>query len=494
FSSDDSRSAEGVHIVDVSDPVHPQLLSRITANEQGFATVHEMDLDNGFLIESDSRTSVIKIFDVRDPARPVFKWNVTVNTAGEAVHNTFAQNGRMYTSGLRGTMDVYDITNLATTAPRRLTTINSGSGSHSSWASNDGKILASCRETLGGDVRLYDVSDGANPRLLSTINMASIGLVAERDGYSAHNAIIVGNLLFVSWYQAGTRLWDISNPAAPIYLGGYDTFSDPVNCPVDCYTGNWGVYPFIGLDRVLLSDLDGGLFVVDFSALIPNAKIVSAASYTFTDLAPNSIAAAFGVNLANATRAGNTIPLPTSLGGASIMVQDVKGVERPAPLFFVSPAQINFQIPPGTHPGPLLFKFTDPNGVVKQAPAVAQPAAPSLFTFTANGLGAAVAVDAFTGALPPIAAARTTGEANVFSLYITGLGADATDGGANVAGTTTAFINGISTTVIYAGRAPGFIGLNQLNIVLPVGLPSGVHRLRIGRNGLLSNETTLAIR
>ena len=492
FSSDDFQ---GVHIVDVRDPANPRLLSTITRNEQGFSSVHEQHLDNGFLIESDSRTNVIKIFDVRDPARPAFKYDVTVNSTREAVHNTFAQNGRMYTSGLNGTMDVYDISNLATTAPRRLATINSGGGSHSSWATNDGKILASCRESFGGDVRLYDMTDGANPKVVSTITLASIGLTTERDGYSAHNPMIVGNMLFVTWYQAGTLVWDISNPASPVYLGGYDTFPGPVNCPADCYEGNWGVYPFSGLDRVLLSDLDGGLFIVDFSALVPNAKVVSSASYKFTDVAPNSIVTAFGINLANATVAAGTIPLPTTLGAATIAVQDVTGVERAAPLFFVSPGQINFQIPPGTQAGPLLLKFTDPSGRVTQSAAVAQPAAPSIFTFNASGSGAAAALDAFTGALPPFAALRANGEANILSLYFTGLGADATDAAvANVASSVNVLLNGLPATVQYAGRAPGLVGLNQLNVVLPAGLTSGAQRLRIGRGGLLSNETTIAIR
>ncbi len=492
FSSDDGL---GVHIVDVRDPVNPRLLSTITPNEQGFSSVHEQHLDNGFLIESDSRTNVIKIFDVRDPARPVFKWDVTVNSTREAVHNTFAQNGRMYTSGLNGTMDVYDISNLATTAPRRLATINSGGGSHSSWATNDGKILASCRESFGGDVRLYDMTDGVNPKLVSTITLASIGLTTERDGYSAHNPVIVGNMLFVTWYQAGTLVWDISNPATPVYLGGYDTFSGPVNCPADCYEGNWGVYPFSGLDRVLLSDLDGGLFIVDFSALIPNAKVVSSASYSFTSLAPNSIATAFGVNLANATSAASAIPLPTTLGGARIAVQDVTGTERLAPLFFASPGQINFQLPPDTQPGPLLLKFTDASGRITQSAAVAQSAAPSIFTLDASGNGAAAATDAITGALPPYAALRANGEANILAVYFTGLGADATDSAtANVASSVSVFINGLPATVQYAGRAPGFVGLNQLNIVLPAGLSSGAQRLRIGRGGLFSNETTIAIR
>jgi hypothetical protein len=67
-------------------------------------------------------------------------------------------------------------------------------------------------------------------------------------------------MLFVSWYQAGLQVIDLSDPAAPVRVGEFDTFPDPT---VTGFRGNWGVYPFLGLDRVLLSDLDGGLYVVD---------------------------------------------------------------------------------------------------------------------------------------------------------------------------------------------------------------------------------------
>ncbi len=56
---------------------------------------------------------------------------------------------------------------------------------------------------------------------------------------------------------------DISNPSNPIKVGHYDTYpTGPHN-----YNGNWGVYPFLGLDRVLLSDLQGGLYVMDATDL-----------------------------------------------------------------------------------------------------------------------------------------------------------------------------------------------------------------------------------
>jgi len=55
-------------------------------------------------------------------------------------------------------------------------------------------------------------------------------------------------------------------------------------------------------------------------------------------------------------------------------------------------------------------------------------------------------------------------------------------------------IDGNPVVVQYAGRAPGFTGLNQLNLVLPVGISSGAHNAQITRNGVASNVVTIAIR
>ena len=73
---------------------------------------------------------------------------------------------------------------------------------------------------------------------------------------------------------------------------------------------------------------------------------VSAASYN-GELSAESIVAAFGENLASSTLTATSVPLPTTLGGVTVKVTDSAGVERNAPLFFVSLSQINYQAPPG---------------------------------------------------------------------------------------------------------------------------------------------------
>src|SRR5262249_44342007 len=118
----------------------------------------------------------------------------------------------------------------------------------------------------------------------------------------------------------------------------------------------------------------------------------SAASFLGNSLAAQSIVAAFGSGLSNSTEAATTQPLPTTLGGIQVSVLDSQGTERDAPLFFVSPAQINFQIPPGTVAGKALVTILqDGKPVAADTPQIAK-ASPGLFSADARGQGLASGV------------------------------------------------------------------------------------------------------
>ncbi len=480
-----SENGGGVHIVDVRDPANATLLSQVTPEKNGYPFVHELFVADGVLYEADSRTNIVKAFDVRNPRDPVFLRNV-VTTDPRFIHAIVVINGRLYTSGWGGKTDIYDVRDILTEAPRLLGAVDSGNSSHSSWVSSNGLLLASARETLDGDVRLFDISDPSNPRLLSAITAESLGINA----FSAHNPYIIGNLLFVSWYQAGLVIVDITNPRQPRLIATYDTYSGGITG----FKGCWGVYPFLGLDRVLLSDLDGGLFVIDAIEAIVGPKAVSAANYKASSIASKSIVSAFGTNLSSATLAASTIPLPTSLAGTTVQVQDSGNRFRFAPLFFISPSQINFQIPAGTVPGPAAIYISTGESSAQIGAMIVASAAPSIFTVDQSGKGAAVVIDAFTFTGAPFNAIRSDGQPNIVAIFGTGLGDDATDVESDVSATVQASIDGQPVKVLYAGRAPGFVGLNQINIEFPAGVSSGDHSLVVIRNAASSNAVTITIK
>jgi choice-of-anchor B domain-containing protein len=258
FASDDGG---GLHIVDLSDPTTPTLISQVTSVDGGYDSLHNVFYSGGFLYEADSQTPVIKVFDVSDPSNPTFVRDIAT-PASAFVHDVTVVGSRLYASGWHSGTFVYDVTDIDLSAPLLLSAVSSGANSHSSWATSNGETLIVARESNLGDVRIFDISAPGAPVLLSSLTAASLGISA----LSPHNPVLFDdNLLFISWYQAGVQVIDISDPSEPIRVGDFDTFPGAVSG----FDGNWGVYPRLGLDRVLLSDLDGGLFIVDASSLGP---------------------------------------------------------------------------------------------------------------------------------------------------------------------------------------------------------------------------------
>ncbi len=93
------------------------------------------------------------------------------------------------------------------------------------------------------------------------------------------------------------------------------------------------------------------VFIAKISDGENNLTSVSAASYRGPELARESIVAAFGAALAINTTTATSAPLPTDLAGTSVKIRDSAGAERSAPLFFISPNQVNYLFPPETAPG-----------------------------------------------------------------------------------------------------------------------------------------------
>ena len=305
-----SGNGGGVHIVDLSNPSNPQLLGVVDGTHgNGFNSVHEIVVWGNFLIEnfnSLTATKILKIINISDPANPVFVREINP-TEPQWVHAMHIRGNRLFTSGWgnnqnRGRTEIYDISNITTQSPTLLgavedpTSITAGNNMHSSWSSEDGNYLYSARETSNqtGDIRVYNISNPAQPLLVKSIGMAELGINA----ITPHNPVVMGNKLYVSWYQAGVQVFDISNPANPRRIGQYDTHlpefeltdakkealssAEPwdlicgseslQNLVPATYEGNWAVYPFLGEDKVLAGDMTNGLLVLDASRATAPAK------------------------------------------------------------------------------------------------------------------------------------------------------------------------------------------------------------------------------
>ncbi len=228
---------------------------------------------------------------------------------------------------------------------------------------------------------------------------------------------------------------------------------------------------------------------------------VSAASYAAapTPLAPGSLLSVFGLGIAGSGGAASSIPLPFSLGGVSLTIGGV-----PAPLVVAiagAQDQVNVQVPFELQGVAQADVLVNNNGVLSVPETIALgPAVPALFTFSQTGSGPGAILHANFSAL---SAGSPAVAGEVVLLYATGLGAvdpavstgRATSGLTRVTGNVQVTIGGVPAEVQYAGLAPGFVGLYQINVKLPAGVPSGDALVVLSVDGTpATGRATMAVR
>lgn len=235
---------------------------------------------------------------------------------------------------------------------------------------------------------------------------------------------------------------------------------------------------------------------------------VSAASFAGPALASESIAAAFGSGLSESTEIAATHPLPTTLAGIRVSVRDNLGAESFAPLFFASPNQINFQLPPGVAIGKAAFTVLRGNETVATGEAQIESVEPGLFSADSSGqgllLGLALRVradgsqsyesitsfDAKTKQFvaTPIDLGPATDRVYLI-LFATGVRNRSSLNYVEVK------IGGLSADALYVGPQGSFAGLDQLNVLLSRNLIGrGEVDVAVAVNGKQANTLKIAIK
>jgi uncharacterized protein (TIGR03437 family) len=218
--------------------------------------------------------------------------------------------------------------------------------------------------------------------------------------------------------------------------------------------------------------------------------LVNAASFAHT-VAPGSIASVFGTNYANSNIGASVKPLPDDLGNVSITVNNVA-----APLIFVGQFQANFQIPFETKPGTATVVVTS-NGIASQPATVNVTAeAPGIFV---TGTNQAVALNSDNTVADSSHPAKV---GSVVVMYVTGLGAldhplptgspASSDPVSNATVVPTATLGGVNAVVQFSGMSPGFVGLGQINLMIPK-LAKGSYPVVIKQGAQVSNNPVISV-
>ncbi len=224
---------------------------------------------------------------------------------------------------------------------------------------------------------------------------------------------------------------------------------------------------------------------------------VNAADFRPGPLAADSIAAAFGTNLAVRTEVARELPLPTELAGTTLTVNGVL-----APLFFVSPQQINFAVPSSVDLGSATIIVGNPVGGFAVGAAQIAATAPAIFTANAAGTGDAAALatpDGIVYQQPPFDV-LVNGRPNIMILFCTGIrraqAANPNDDD-GVAEAVSVTIGGQNARALYAGAQGAFAGLDQINVEMPASLAGGGQRrveVVVTVNGVAANRVTIQIK
>jgi uncharacterized protein (TIGR03437 family) len=228
--------------------------------------------------------------------------------------------------------------------------------------------------------------------------------------------------------------------------------------------------------------------------------ILSSASFSSgTPVAPGGLVSIFGSNLASTTAQATTLPLPTTLGGAQVLIGGV-----PMPLLYAGPGQINAVVPFDLSVGNAQVIVQNGNALSVPEPTPVSPAGPGTFTLNGLGTGAAIVVAANpNGSAYLVGPSAPAHPGAAVVIYCTGLGGvqNALDAGnaaplsplAPANDTVSVTLGGVPAEVLFAGLVPTLSGLYQVNALIPSGVTGAAVPLVIAVSGTSSAVVTLPI-
>ncbi|HED66889.1 MAG TPA: hypothetical protein ENJ09_15205 [Planctomycetes bacterium] len=290
FIAYDASGPDTFGIYDVTNPNSPSLLT--TVSVASMSTSHNTSYRaDGWIATCNSFESRIALVDLSsyDPSSPpatITSADYVLSGLGSGfVHDIQLTDNYLFVSEW-DSLQVWDVSNLASSAPTYLGEVR-GFSNHAVWSTPDGRYIASIDERSGGALRLWKFTDNGSSITIDSLDSVTPPSSGLNAAYSYHNPVFFGDRLYASSYNAGTIVYQIDRTTDTFEkVASYDTST---TSPTG-FDGCWGVYPYLGEDRVLLSDLENGLYVIDFSAVefvFPTARPTTVAPFQATTVQVN---------------------------------------------------------------------------------------------------------------------------------------------------------------------------------------------------------------
>jgi uncharacterized protein (TIGR03437 family) len=225
-------------------------------------------------------------------------------------------------------------------------------------------------------------------------------------------------------------------------------------------------------------------FVVGASSAVSIAGVANGASFD-TSFAPGMVMSVFGTQLAPAVQAASALPLPLSLAGVSATVNGVT-----APLYFISPGQLNVQVPYETTLGPAVLAVNN-NGQVAVFPFTVSMAAPGVFAAADGGLAPNP-----TGSRGQLLLAFITGDGDLSPTLATGATPSSTTSVSRLPKArlpVSISVGGVDAAIAFVGVPSGLSGVTQINFTVPDGAPSGDQPVVVTVGGIAGKPAKLMV-
>ncbi|RYV02679.1 sodium:calcium exchanger [Shewanella sp. OPT22] len=278
-----SEGADNVHIIDLSDL--PDAISKV-ATDNASTSAHNVYISNVDYTTNSALTGLapslhlvgqnigggaFRSYHLTNPAALGAEFNHTGSTRSDYAHDASSMvvtDSRAQSSCQTSIctvlldfnedeMRLWNISEQAAPDELSNTTYTNAEYVHSGWWSEDKRYvfvhdeLDEQRHGLNTTLRVFNVDNLQAPQLVKTWS----GPTKAID----HNGFVRGNRYYMSNYQRGVTILDISDPSSPSELGYFDTFPASDG---NAFNGVWGVYPYLPSGLILASDINSGLYVL----------------------------------------------------------------------------------------------------------------------------------------------------------------------------------------------------------------------------------------
>ncbi|MGS2719779.1 choice-of-anchor B family protein [Paraglaciecola aestuariivivens] len=281
-----SEEEEGLTILDLSIPDQGMTLVTQQTTDKSAHNIYISNLDyslnialpdqqpNVHIMGSNNFSGALRSYSLADPSQLTPTYSLTGASASDYSHDASSLNltdERAQTDCQQtnqpsclvildfneGSLRLWDHTDASQVTELGAGTYPNSAYTHSGWWSEDKQYVLVHDELdernfgLNTTLNIFDISQLSNPSLVGTWTGSTQAI--------DHNGFVRGNRYYMSNYERGLTVLDISNPSNPLEVGFFDTY--PVSNNTG-FNGAWGVYPYLPSGHILVSDINSGLFIL----------------------------------------------------------------------------------------------------------------------------------------------------------------------------------------------------------------------------------------